>query len=110
MKTELKAFLENLQYWLKERHDIVATFDKGEVSETVCDVSLRIEDDDEDEDGDPDNNFYVGSFAEPGLRVEYIGKVKLDDYNKDPEELVRVNGIVFSALGKHVAGWVVGFD
>lgn len=93
--TKFEEFLDNLAYWLKRDHKIVsAVTSKGE---NQAEVTITFEDDD-----DP---IYIGSFEEPGMSIEWLEGYKLDGC---PVELVRVNGVVFGALGRHVAGWVVG--
>ena len=91
---EFKRFLDNLVYWLSTDHDIEATY---KIDGAAADVSLT-EDDEE---------FYIGGYTDPGMQVIWLGPQKLADKE---ESLVRVNGIVMSAIGKHVAGWAVGLS
>lgn len=110
-KTKFQTFLESLAVWLDQSHDITATTFQD--SPTTANVALWIEyeDDDDNEGDEQEGNFYVGSFATPGLRIEWLGEHTLKIAGKDEAtELVCVNGIVFSAYGKHVAGWAVGYE
>ena len=91
---EFKRFLDSLVYWLSTHHGVEATY---KVNSAAADVSLT-------EDGE---EFYIGGYADSGMQVIWLGPHKLADKE---ESLVRVNGIVMSAIGKHVAGWAVGLS
>jgi hypothetical protein len=53
-------------------------------------------------------DFYVGNNTDPGAFVEWIGR---QDLKKNKSEyLVCVNGIVLSANGRAVAGFIAGFQ
>lgn len=113
MNEQLKAFCDNLVYWLKTEHCLVGTIVPSD-DPLVCDVNLACEDEDDDECDDPTNTFYVGSCADPGLRVRWLGAYTCTYEGVMPSmrdrELVEANGVIFEALGRQVAGWVVGYQ
>ena len=90
-----EKFLANLKYWLEEEHSLKATI--GEIKDNKVDVELLTEDGDE---------FYIGNFADPGMAITWLGYF---DFGMGPRAAVTVNGVLFEALGKHVAGWVNGY-
>jgi hypothetical protein len=108
-KTKFQEFLSNLAHWLDQLHCVTAVAFLD--SPTTANVALWLEDEDEEDCGEQEGNFYVGNFAIPGLRVEWLGEHTLKIAGKDEiTELVCVNGIVFSAFGRHIAGWVIGYE
>ena len=100
MNDKLKEFTDLLTYWFEQNHGITATVTKSDYN--TCDMALR--------DNDLDTDLYVGPYADPGLSIRWIGETNVMNYQGEPatQDLVLVNGIVFSAIGKHVAGWAVG--
>ena len=95
-----EKFLANLKYWLEEEHSLKAVIGEIEDKPTrkpKVDVELFTDEGEE---------FYIGNYADPGLHVIWLGP---HDFGMGPRMVVTVNGILMEALGKHVAGWVVGY-
>lgn len=110
-----RDFLDNLCYWLKAEHCLVGTIVPSN-DPLVADVNIASEDDDDvGEDEDPSNTFYIGNYGEPGVRVKWLGEHTISGKVNEgggPRDrtFVEVNGVVFEALGRHVAGWVTGYQ
>jgi len=68
-------------------------------------VDLELVDDDGDE-------WYVGNYADSGLRLEWLGECETKNREGKTETryLVRANGLIIEAMPKHIAGWAVGYD
>ena len=99
----MDEFLKGLIYWF-EKQDIEATVNSNDGK--TADISLKVSDYEEDDEDEGD--FFIGTYADPGLTVVWLGEFDLGDKTKDT--LVRVNGIVMSALARSVVGWAVGLD
>ena len=94
----LKKLVDNLVYWLAEHGDL-----KAEVAEDRNDaVELELIDDEGEE-------FYIGSYADPGMLVRWIGPTTLPGCD-EPRNLVEVNGVIFEAVGRTIAGWAIGLQ
>lgn len=96
MNEKLDAFIKNLIYWLDQEHMLSAAVAKSD--ENTCELVIT---DDEGEE------FWIGNYADPGLCVKWLGEVAVGDKSVD---LVEANGVVMQALGRHIAGWVVGYS
>ena len=95
MDARLQKFVDDLTYYLDESEIVVIV---GKVDSDGKKVNLKLEADGE--------VIRVGPFADPGLTVVWLGEVNLG--KSDPEPIVRINGLVFSAIANVVAAWVVG--
>jgi hypothetical protein len=95
----LNKLVDNLIYWLRERHEITATPIVETRGGHVVELELR---DDEGEE------FYVGNYGEPGVHIAWLGEFDVGD--GEPTYLVRINSLVIEAMGRQIAGWIVGAD
>jgi len=50
---------------------------------------------------------YVGSFADPGIMLKNVGAAVVSS-SGTTRQLVEVNGVIMSALGREIAGWAYG--
>lgn len=96
MNEKLAAFVKNLIYWLDQEHCLTATI--GKADENTCELVIV------DEEGE---EFYIGTYADSGLLVKWLGAVTIGGKSV---ELVEVNNVVMQALGRHIAGWVIGYS
>ncbi len=92
MSFDMKSFVESLVEYLNDCDMVPAEALK--VGETTALIMTY------DEDGDEAS---IGNHAEPGLEIEYVGKL-------NDQDMVRVNSIIISAFPKHVAAWVFGYN
>jgi hypothetical protein len=89
-------------WWVSGEGRAEATFDPDNPDKV--DIQLL---DDEGED------FTIGSFAEPGMTVEWIGECMIADEDISPihtPPLVKVNGIFMQAASRHIVGWALGCE
>lgn len=99
MNDKLDEFVGSLTYWLEQSHGITAAITA--FTSDACELELT------DEDGE---EVYIGSYADPGLSIRWIGELSTVGYDGEPEThyLVMANNVPIVALGKHVAGWAAG--
>ena len=91
----LQYLVDGLKYYLSEEFvdlEVVSVSEDG----LTADIALI------DEDGD---EFYIGSYADPGMLQPYLGVKDLG--LPEPVELVCVNGVVFSSLAREIVRWIV---
>lgn len=97
----LEKFVGSLTYWCGEHGGLKVSVieDRGDS------VELELLDDEGEE-------FYVGNYADPGLVVRWVGPVAIPGRSgRDASpDLVEVNGVIFEAKARAVAGWVVGLQ
>lgn len=110
MSDKFREFLDSLVYYLKEHGDLVAIV-KPTDDKDVVDIDLFVEGEEEEEGEEVGgiflSNFYIGSYAEPGMRVTWLGPFTIADRTED---LVMVNGVVISANARTVTGWAIGLQ
>lgn len=94
MIAQLQKLVEHIQYYLGQNQLDTTIIQRDENT-----VDIEIKDEGED--------FYVGSYADPGLTVTWLGEHTL---NGEKHELVLVNGIVITAYGKGIVGWAIGLE
>jgi len=94
--TTLQEVADSVCYWLRESHSLEA---KAEIIGTDR-IDIQITDEGED--------FYIGNFADAGMALSELRNIGKPDNLAD--WVVKVNGIWMSALGKHIAGWAVGYE
>lgn len=92
MNPELQEFADNLRHWLFSEHSYDLRITKSGENSFSADII--------DEEGE---EFWIGNYADPGITITWLGD------GPEGTKLVRANGIVIQALGRHVAGWAVGY-
>ncbi len=95
---EFGKFLGNLTYWLGESTAAIDKVVVKPISPTRADVDLY---DTSEEEGNQE--LIIGNYAEPGMVVEWVGEFR-------GRPMVEINGVLFEARGRHVAGWIVGYE
>ena len=93
--TTLQEIAESVCYWLHENNGFET---KAEVVDDRIDIQIL--DDGED--------FYIGNFADAGMAHSDLRNI--GDPSNLADWVVKVNGLWMSALGKHIAGWAVGYE
>lgn len=93
----LSKFCEDLVHWLEADHDYKANWTL--VGQSTAKAYIL------NEDGE---DVHIHGSATTGLDIRYLGQHSVG--TGEDVELVLINGIVFEALGRHVAAWVAGIS
>ena len=95
MNREFKKFLDGLKAFL-DKQGIEVRYSNPDEDEMV--EALLYENGEE---------FTIGNFADSGASIKWLGAV---DVKGNGVYLVIVNGVIFEAQPRHVAGWIVGYQ